>query len=161
MTKVLIDIPEKEYQACVRRDANMTGSIADSYIATGTFLPNSQGDLISRSELKKTFEEVYPLATNEMGGVVNKQIYDTIDNAPTVAVNCRDCDGYEAGYSAGLKDAERPHGEWARTGLDYFNNFYKCSLCGREILLSQGDNLLEEYPFCHCGADMRKGSEEE
>lgn len=31
-----------------------------------------------------------------------------IDNAPTVAVNCKDCDGYEAGYSAGLKDAERP-----------------------------------------------------
>ena len=35
-----------------------------------------------------------------------------IDNAPIVAVDCKDCDGYEAGYSAGLKDAERPQGEW-------------------------------------------------
>lgn len=33
-------------------------------------------------------------------------IQDIIDDAPTVAVNCKDCDGYEAGYSAGLKDAE-------------------------------------------------------
>ncbi len=30
---------------------------------------------------------------------------DTIDNAPTIAVNCKDCDGYEAGYSAGLCDS--------------------------------------------------------
>ena len=58
-----------------------------------------------------------------------------IDNAPTVeypfyqeayqtgyeegknekpTINCKDCDGYEAGYSAGLKDAERPQGEWVR-----------------------------------------------
>ena len=42
------------------------------------------GDLISRSELKRAFEKVYPLATNEMGGVVNKQIYEIINNAPTV-----------------------------------------------------------------------------
>lgn len=55
--KVLIDIPDKEYQACVRRDANMTGGIADNYIATGTVLQNGHGDLISRSELKKAFEE--------------------------------------------------------------------------------------------------------
>lgn len=43
-----------------------------------------QGDLISRSELKKAFEKIYPLATNEMGGVANKRIYEIIDNAPTV-----------------------------------------------------------------------------
>lgn len=30
-----------------------------------------------------------------------------MNEAPTVAVNCKDCDGYEAGYSAGLKDAKR------------------------------------------------------
>ena len=31
---------------------------------------------------------------------------EEINNAPTVAVNCKICDGYEAGYSAGLKDAK-------------------------------------------------------
>ena len=30
------------------------------------------------------FEKVYPLATNEMGGVVNKRIYDIINSIPTV-----------------------------------------------------------------------------
>jgi len=37
-------------------------------------------------------------------------IMTIIDNAPTVAVNCKDCDGYEAGYSAGLNDAKRQKG---------------------------------------------------
>ena len=40
--------------------------------------------LIDADELRKAFEEVYPLATNEMGGAVNKRIYDIIDNAPTI-----------------------------------------------------------------------------
>lgn len=31
------------------------------------------------------FEKVYPLATNEMGGVVNKRIYDIINSIPVVA----------------------------------------------------------------------------
>lgn len=30
------------------------------------------------------FEKVYPLATNEMGGVVNKKIYDIINSIPVV-----------------------------------------------------------------------------
>jgi len=47
-------------------------------------MSENKGDLISRSALKEEFEKVYPLMTNEMGGVVNKSIYDIIDNAPTV-----------------------------------------------------------------------------
>lgn len=39
------------------------------------------GDL---DALKEEFEKVYPLSVNEMGVVVNKRIYDIIDNAPTV-----------------------------------------------------------------------------
>lgn len=41
-------------------------------------------DLISREALKEAFEKVYPLSVNEMGGIVNKRIYDIIDNAPAV-----------------------------------------------------------------------------
>lgn len=44
-------------------------------------------DLISREALKKAFEEVYPLTTNELGGVVNKRIYEIIDNAPTIEMS--------------------------------------------------------------------------
>ena len=49
--KIVIEIPEKEYQACVRRDVNMTGSISDSYIAQGTVLPKGHGDLIDRTAI--------------------------------------------------------------------------------------------------------------
>ncbi len=55
-------------------------------------------DLISREALKKAFEKVYPLSVNEMGGVVNKQIYDIINNAPTVS------DRYDEGYADGYFD---------------------------------------------------------
>lgn len=85
---------------------------------------------------------------------------EEIDNAPTIAINCKDCDGYEAGYSAGLNDAERSKGEWklsviSKSGIDW----YKCSVCGREIHTTE--EMLKDYPFCHCGADMRKGGTEE
>ena len=36
---------------------------------------------------------------------------------------------------------------------------YECSLCGRIIISKYGNILVtKDYPFCHCGADMR-GSE--
>lgn len=94
-----------------------------------------QGDLISRSALLADFKE---------RNIWSKDILEAIDNAPTIAVNCKECDGYEAGYAAGLKDAERPKGEW---------------------ILNKDEN--PECPFCHhsftyfgnfcsnCGADMR------
>lgn len=61
--------------------------------------------LIDADALIKQFEwlELCRLSKNE--------IYQIIHESPTVAVNCKDCDGYEAGYSAGLKDAERPRGK--------------------------------------------------
>ena len=37
------------------------------------------------------FEKVYPLATNEMGGVVNKRIYDIINSIPIVPESCPNC----------------------------------------------------------------------
>lgn len=35
---------------------------------------------------------------------------------------------------------------------------YKCSECGRMIAILP--SRLVDYPFCHCGADMRKGGAE-
>ena len=58
-------------------------------------------DLISREALKKEFEKVYPLSTNEMGGVVNNRIYDLIDNAPTVEYPF-----YAEAYQTGFEEAK-------------------------------------------------------
>lgn len=91
---------------------------------------------IDADALKEAFEEVYPLATNGMGGVVNKRIYDIIDNAPTVE--------------------ERPKGEWIESQEEFEDAFiifkHECSNC-KEITFGGGN-------FCpNCGADMR-GDEE-
>lgn len=79
---------------------------------------------IDADELKEAFEKVYPLATNEMGGVVNKRIYDIIDNAPTVE--------------------ERPKGEWIAD--DEWGNCH-CSVCNFE-------NNHQPYFCENCGANM-------
>lgn len=71
------------------------------------------GDTISREALKKAFEKVYPLATNEMGGVVNKRIYDIIDNAPAVEPRIEygtDGQPYRL-FMSGGKEYERP--QWS------------------------------------------------
>jgi DNA-directed RNA polymerase subunit RPC12/RpoP len=61
---------------------------------------------------------------------------------------------------------ERKQGKWIEeTFQDYDDEYYsywKCSECGRTV----GDNLaniediIKDYPYCHCGADMR-GTENE
>ena len=62
---------------------------------------------------------------------------------------------------------ERPQGEWVkvkeyRMCIDMSGDIatlYKCSKCGRTITILP--SKLANYPFCHCGADMRKGSVKE
>ena len=38
--------------------------------------------------------------------------------------------------------------------LDYY--VYNCSICGRQINLLYDSREIKNYPFCHCGADMRE-----
>jgi ribosomal protein S27E len=47
-------------------------------------------------------------------------------------------------------------GEWIDIGT--WSNSYKCSVCGRTLInITDGkNNVSKHYPFCHCGADMRK-----
>ena len=49
----------------------------------------------------------------------------------------------------------RKKGEWLE--LSNSNHNYICSLCGRMLVgVTDGKNrVAKEYPFCHCGADMR------
>ena len=70
--KVLIDIPDKEYQACVRRDANMTGGIADNYIANGTpYEERPQGEWIPVSKSWPAFTGLYLVSIDDLVTVAN------------------------------------------------------------------------------------------
>ena len=51
-------------------------------------------------------------------------------------------------------------GEWIHSFYSEDDkDVYKCSKCGRFIILDKSDNL-SNYPYCHCGADMRGKSNE-
>ena len=58
-------------------------------------------------------------------------------------------------YNAWVRgEKERPQGEWII--IDDTEKFIaKCSVCGR----IEDSRRVSEYPFCHCGADMRGGAE--
>ena len=70
---------------------------------------------------------------------------------------------YEITHSIDLAikalENEKPKGEWQLVDEGEYINYYTCSICGRG-LISSADGLVESFPFCHCGADMRKGEEE-
>lgn len=59
----------------------------------------------------------------------------------------------------------RPKGHWILNdnqgvqAVGYLT--YHCSKCGREISSKYHGkmSLLKEYPYCHCGADMRTSEE--
>lgn len=156
--------------------------------------PDKSGDLISREVLKGLItDKSIPIKfeEGERGnwrcslGMPLRDIYKTIDNAPTVAVNCKDCDGYEAGYSAGLKDAERPQddifpmelvagkcpieaggncplksqGEWINHRNDNGHNIADCSLCGKTTQWHDEDeDGIPRYCW-YCGASMKGDAE--
>ena len=50
---------------------------------------------------------------------------------------------------------ERKKGEWIEISL--ISHSYKCSECGRLLVnITDGkNNVARNYPYCHCGADMR------
>ena len=59
--------------------------------------------------------------------------------------------------------AERPTGAWKLTFEDRVHYFceYECTVCKRTIRSYEAKSrLLEEYPYCHCGAKMREGEKE-
>lgn len=50
---------------------------------------------------------------------------------------------------------ERKTGKWLE--FTNTNHTYVCSVCGRMLVnITDGKNTVtKNYPFCHCGADMR------
>jgi len=55
---------------------------------------------------------------------------------------------------------ERINGHWIE--ITSSNHTYKCSVCGRLLVnITDGkNNVAKNYPYCHCGADMRGEQDE-
>lgn len=72
-------------------------------------------------------------------------------------------EAFEKAYQA---LAGRPQGEWIkvkeeRMSVDMSGEIvtrYKCSKCGR-VIATFPSKLADYYPFCHCGAKMKGGAE--
>ena len=63
---------------------------------------------------------------------------------------------------------EEPHffkarkvGKWIKeeNTLGWDGHSYQCSVCGRSIHLDTEVEDLEDYPYCHCGAEMEIGED--
>jgi hypothetical protein len=79
-------------------------------------------------------------------------IFELIDNAPTVF----DDKAYSDGYAQGTCDCEhaheRPQGEWINTRPPEMSDNIVCSLCGYDSIAS--------FNYCpNCGANMKGGAE--
>lgn len=179
--KLMIDIDDKLYKQALRDQCyhEVTGlnDINDYSLTVANGIPVlSEDDLINRSVLKQAFEKVYPLATNEMGGAVNKRIYDIIDNAPAANIpQGKWHEGFHEGFNAGimLTEAfnERPQGEWKSLGFVHSRGYAwcTCSNCGKttKIYLDKDNDFCciadirnKAVSCLFCGADMQKGGTE-
>lgn len=55
----------------------------------------------------------------------------------------------------GIPYEERPKGEWIEVQKGIIVTEYKCPFCGRTVKDDTGYDVASDYPFCHCGANMR------
>ncbi len=56
--------------------------------------------------------------------------------------------------------SKEPKGEWILQYRNLNGEYYTCSQCERMILVDP-EQSLSDYPYCHCGAYMRGGAENE
>lgn len=117
--------------------------------------------LIDADKLKYKFEINF--SKKPEAQAIYQHLIDIVDDCPTVAVNCKDCDGYEAGYSAGLNDAERNTenntSKWVFQYENYQGDVYMCENCCQEVFFLH--NIKPDFDFCpYCGLPMWKGGAE-
>ena len=92
------------------------------------------------------------------------EVIMTIDNAPTVETDIEVAtkDAYEHGYTDGWKERfgepdGRPKGEWIIDG-----HHIRCNRCNEYICNTDREGNKIPDNFCpNCGADMRKGQNDE
>ena len=53
------------------------------------------------------------------------------------------------------------HATWVLTADFGTSEFYHCSCCGREEVRFGKSSIYEQYPYCHCGAKMDGGADNE
>ena len=109
-------------------------------------------------------------------GTINPKMVDyaieALENAPTVEANViidglnneiDDLSENLAWYinerNRLISEKKRPKGEWIETQRGIHVTDYKCSCCGRTVRDDTGYDVSADYPFCHCGADMRGDTE--
>lgn len=168
--KLIIDIPEEQYNDIVKHLTDNDGNYAYSdfnlreIIRNGTPY-NPTSDAISRSALKTELETYrhtrnYKSDEDEAQNALLDNVLEDIDNAKAIPLPNNQVawdQGYEAGLAQGKQD--RPQGEWIKEDNGKTTDIYRCSICGRSIMLCKNADL-SKYPFCHCGADMRKGGKQ-
>lgn len=123
---------------------------------------------IDADALKEELEHLKYITPSHLHNLLNSEInrsIEAIDNAPTVEpsayvgyerLKARQR-GYEDGYHTGMEIGKTlnpriKQGKWII--VDDTEKFIaKCSVCGR----IEDSRMIEDYPFCHCGADMKGG----
>ena len=73
-------------------------------------------------------------------------------------------DDFVKGYGNAMDDLadvpaadvqEVKHGKWIYKGRNpVMSHVFECSVCERWICANSVDHVVEEYPFCHCGAKI-------
>lgn len=107
--------------------------------------------LIDADALKEKIQEIVEteMPIDEKWAMGLRYSLKLIDNAPTVEIATKlqpNCNNLQP-------NCNKLQGEWVHIHTDFAKYHYKCSICGRQI--NTHGAPLSDYPFCHCGADMR------
>lgn len=104
-------------------------------------------NLISKQAILKHIENIRQSA----------QMMDDIQEASIIMFGMYLCE--EAVRNQPYAQTERKKGHWVEIASS--NHTYKCSVCGRLLVnITDGkNNVAKNYPYCHCGADMRQREE--
>ena len=130
--ELIIEIPEEVYKTV--QDGSYCGSLYEELKAAIPYNPS--GDLISRGVAINLLNEAQVEYDEYYKGLGKAKTI--IDNVPTVEV----------------RNNKPKQGEWIKEPNGKTTDIYRCSVCKRSIMLCKGADLTN-YPFCHCGADMR------
>lgn len=81
--------------------------------------------------------------------------WNRIIEQPTIELRCEECEAFNKTRLL-IPQPERKKGKWIMKYKGSAVTSYKCSECGRTVKDDTGYDVSKDYPFCHCGADMRE-----